>query len=171
MKYLVLASAMLFCVLVFGSPAYGACSGGKIDGIYHTSCFPWDNTSPNFDGYITGTFTQNDTKRLQRAINASFGKLIFDEGDYFIDNELTVYSYRILEGTGRGVYFAKPTPNPMPSPTPTPQVASDLTSKIIQTANNKAIFKIGEGIYSVSIRDMALTSGLNATGTIGILFR
>ncbi len=171
MKYLVLASAMLFCVLVFGSPAYGACSGGKIDGIYHTSCFPWDNGSPNFDGYITGTFTQNDTGRLQRAINASFGKLIFDEGDYFIDNELTVYSYRILEGTGRGVYFAKPTPNPMPSPTPTPQVASDLTSKIIQTANNKAIFKIGEGIYSVSIRDMALTSGLNATGTIGILFR
>jgi hypothetical protein len=167
MKYLGLAIAFLFCVMVFSQPAYGQCSGGKIDGIYHTSCYPWTSG----DGTISGTTTLNDTPRLQRAINAAFGKLLFDEGDYFLNDELTVYSYRILEGTGRGVYFAQPTPTPLPNPTPTPQAPSDLTSKIIQTANNKAIFKIGEGIYSVSIRDMALESGLGATGTIGILFR
>ena len=170
MKYLGLAISLLLCVLVFGLPAYGQCSGGKINGEFHTSCYPWDNTSPHNDGFITGTTTHNDTKRLQRAIDEALGKLIFDEGDYFIDCDLKLYPYRTLEGTGRAVYFAPPTPTPLPSPTPTPAAPSYPSSKIIQTHSGKAIFRIGEDVTNVSIRNLALESGLDATGTMGILF-
>ena len=90
----------------------------------------------------------DDTARLQAAISLKAGKVIFNESNYEIYGHLNVYSYRILEGT---------TTNPF-----------DLYggSNIKQKTNGESIFLIGEGIYDVAIRDMALVGG--ATQTIGI---
>jgi hypothetical protein len=154
---------LLLLAFAFGANAYGqSCSGGQINGIYHTSCFPWQSGAntlsiPKSSGG-TNVTVNNDTPRLQRAINAALGKLVFDEADYFISDELTVYSYRILEGTGRSSYLG----------TITPGAPNHLSSKIVQTANNKSIFKIGMQVYDVSIRDLALVAGYGTSGTIGI---
>ncbi len=169
MKYIGLTIMLTICILFSGQAVYAQCDGvGRINGIFHTSCFTWNGGSPDFDGYITGTSRKSDTGRLRRAIAKAFGKLVFDERDYFIDDELTVYSYRILEGTGRSVYEPIPLPSPVPTPSPTPG-PEDYTSRIIQTAEDKAIFRIGEGARAISIRDMTLMGQTGKTGTIGIL--
>lgn len=137
---------------------------GKINGIYHTSCFDWVMA----DGYISGSL-KNDKGRLQRAINAAFGKLIFDEADYFIgkgkDNtgHLDLFPWRILEGTGKGDFGDPTTP-----------ANSHQTSKIIQMSDGEPIFKIGPNVKDVAIRDLALvggspTLGKGTVGAIGIL--
>lgn len=170
MRYLCLAIALLFFMHIGSQSTYAQCSSGKINGIYHTSCFPWISG----DGTITGTTTLNDTPRLQRAIDAAYGKLVFNEGDYFIDGDLTLHSYIIIEGTGRTAAYTKPTPTPMPSPTPTPTNPGFPSSKIVQTVG-EPIFRIGESVYGVSIRDIALTTYNSVSindpiaGSIGVL--
>jgi hypothetical protein len=111
------------------------CTAGKRNGIAYTNC--WADTG-------------DDTARLQSAIAApsSVGKLIFNEENYTISDELPVYAFRILEGnsvnTGAGFN----------------------TSKITQTTPGKAIFRIGAGVFDVSIRDLGLV-GQSGSG-IGI---
>lgn len=165
MKLLHYSVAVLFLVLLFGvnTNAQSTCTGGKIDGVYHTSCYPWlsgDGTLsiPNFWGGSNVT-VNNDTPRLQRALSAAFGKIIFDEADYFINDELIIFSYRLITGTGRSGYLGTISPGSPNHP----------TSKIVQTANNKAVFKIGMQVYDVSIRDLTFVGGYGTTGTIGIL--
>jgi hypothetical protein len=74
---------LLLLAFAFGANAYGqSCSGGQINGIYHTSCFPWQSGAntlsiPKSSGG-TNVTVNNDTPRLQRAINAALGKLVFD---------------------------------------------------------------------------------------------
>lgn len=127
----------------------------------YTSCWPWNDQTdlrlPNGE--------PNDTPRLNRAIAATLGKVIFDEDNYYLGkpiipvgqqptqeqltSTLTLYSFRIIEGTGR-------------SP-----ATAHQSSKIIQTQENSAIFSIGPNVTDVSIRDLALIG--QASGTIGIL--
>lgn len=140
-----------------------SCSSGKINGIFHTSCYPWQSG----DGTLNvvsqpGGSTvskNNDRPRLQRALNDALGRIVFDEADYFINDELIVYSYRTIVGTGRSSYLGTiNTSNPL-----------HPSSKIVQITNNKAVFKIGTAVQDVSIRDLALVAGYDTTGTIGIL--
>jgi hypothetical protein len=154
---------MMLLIFLFGINAFGqTCSNGQINGIFHTSCYPWQTgdgtlSIPNGAG---GTVTKNnDTPRLQRAIAAALGRLVLNEADYFINDSLTVYSYRTIVGTGRSPYLG----------TINPYYSNHPSSKIVQTANNKSIFKIGEGVSDVAIRDLSLVSGYNTSGTMGIL--
>src|SRR3954469_1077069 len=101
MKQLILLIVVLFLAGISVSTAYGQCSGGQINGIFYTSCFPHSTalsdgtiTIPNTAANTTTVTVNNDTPRLQRAITASLGRLVFNEADYYINNELTIYSYR-----------------------------------------------------------------------------
>jgi hypothetical protein len=153
MKFSSLSIFVLVCVCVFVINVKGqTCTNGKINGIYYTSCFLW--VSGNGTLNLNGTNYHNDWRRLQDAIDASLGKLIFNEGQYVIDDELTVHSYRILEGTGRR---SQNTPD------------THITTRVIQKRSDKAIFKIGESVSDVSIRDMALEGISTHEGMIGIL--
>jgi hypothetical protein len=168
MRSLRLFTAILFLGFVYATSVYATrpissnCDAlGRINGIYYTSCFPWSISSPA-DGTISFGIVNvhNDTARLQYAIQQAYGKLVFNEGDYYIDDELPVYSYRTLIGTGRETYADPSSPNVY------------LTSKIIQTNGSKSIFTIGGSINSVAIRDIGLTAlltGRQANNTVGIL--
>lgn len=146
-----------------------SCSGGKINGIYHTSCYPWNSTQgtltfPNGATTAPTTVTKhNDGPRLQLALNDALGRLVFDEADYYIDQELAVYSYRTIVGTGRSSYLGDAN-YPIPS-----TYSNHPSSKIVQVGSSKAIFKIGEGVQDVAIRDLALVSGFGTSGNYGIL--
>jgi len=170
MKKTTVISVFVILLLTFTSDVLGqSCSGGKINGIYYTSCFTRysneENTGvdhlnvPITSGSGTTVAVPNDTRRLKDAIVASLGRLVFNEGDYYIDEELPLYSYRTLEGTGRSSYLG----------TINGYYPNHPSSKIIQTEDNLSIFKIGEGITDVAIRDLALVAGYGTSGTIGIL--
>jgi len=92
----------------------------------------------------------DDTTRLQSAINLAAGKVVFNEVDYEISGALTLHSYRVLEGVAANPY------------------STYGGAQITQTADNTAIFEIGEGILNVSIRDLALVGDAETEGTIGI---
>lgn len=123
----------------------------RINGIYHTSCFPWLTT----DGKIMykGVEKNNDQPRLQRAVWSTYygGKIIFNEPLYYVDRPIELVSFLILEGMGK-------------------QNESYGTSKIILTADNTHIFRFRGGINQVSIRDMTLEADPPTNNnTIGIL--
>ncbi|MBK9765660.1 MAG: hypothetical protein IPP63_00820 [Chloracidobacterium sp.] len=146
-----------------------SCSSGQINGVFHTSCYPWTSGDGTFtipNGATSGTTTvtkHNDQPRLQRALNAALGRLVFDEAYYYINDELTVYSYRTIVGTGRSSFVGNASYPILPSS------SYHLSSKIVQVGTSKAIFKIGEGVQDVSIRDLALVSGFGTSGNYGIL--
>jgi len=117
-------------------------SNGEIHDIYYMSCF----------ARLSGETT--DDERIQRAINAiPSGKLIFNEGLYTVDDTVTLHGYLTLEGTSTNTLAETSIPT---------------SSHIKMTATNKAIFKIGETVYDVAIRDLGL-SATSRTGTVGIL--
>lgn len=117
-------------------------SNGKIHGVYYMSCFARQGSETT------------DDERIQRAINAiPSGKLVFNEGLYTVDDTVTLKSFLVLEGTSTNTLAESSIPT---------------SSHIKMTAANKAIFKIGENVYDVSIRDLGLSAS-NSTGTIGIL--
>jgi hypothetical protein len=164
MKTFNMILTVMFMTVAFGITAAGQqiCTGG----ILFTSCYPWTSAAttgyPNGDGFLPNG-KPNDTPRLQRAIDANPAKIVFNEAEYYLgvpaaspsySPTLNVKSYRILEGTGRSAGVGTPI---------------HLTSKIIQTKDNAAIFKIGTGINEISIRDIALVAGAGTTGTMGIL--
>jgi hypothetical protein len=162
-KYFCTTIALFLFLLVFNLTSFAAaCDELPINGVYYTSKFCWVLG----DGYISGTSQQNDTPRLQDAIDKSFGKLVFDEANYFINNDLTLHSYLIVEGTGRAKDLPTPLASPTPSPTPTPE--TNLSTKIVQTATGKSVFKIGADKYYISVRDMSLMAS-STNGTVGIL--
>jgi len=137
MKKLLLIIVMLGSLALNGlGQNNNGCSGGMRNGIIYTDC--WADTG-------------DDTTRLQSALSLAAGKVVFNESNYTIDDSLTIYSYRSLEGT---------TSNPY-----TTYGGSNIT----QTTNNKPIFTIGEGIYNVTIQNLALVAGSGTSGTIGIL--
>lgn len=110
--------------------------------VYYTSCFPRQG------GETT------DHQRVQRAVNTiPTGKLIFNEGYYVFSDTVVLRPFLILEGTSTSTLAEAGYPS---------------GSHIKMTASNKAIFKIGENIYDVVIRDMGLSAS-SANGTIGIL--
>ena len=115
------------------------CSNGQRYGITYTDC--WVDAG-------------DDTLRLQAAINRAVGKVIFNESNYTISQPLTVHSYRILEGTTKNPYSV--------------YGASNITQTVSTTSSPQSIFQIGENIYDVSIRDLALVGGTGTTGTVGI---
>lgn len=120
------------------------CSNGKINGIYHTSCY---------------ADTGDDTQRIQQVVDAASvtgGKIIFNEAQYEVSSSITLNSFLILEGQAVGSLDSLP------------------TTRIKLTAVNKSIFNIGSGIYEVSVRDIALvatstdkTIGIKAEGNNG----
>lgn len=117
-------------------------TAGKIHGIYYMSCFP----------RLSGETT--DDERIQRAVNAiPSGKLIFNEGLYTVDNTVTLHGYLTLEGTSTNTLAETSIPT---------------SSHIKLTASNKAIFKIGETVHDVAIRDLGL-SATSRNKTYGIL--
>lgn len=156
-KFLLIFATIMFMMCLTSSSFGQICTGS----ISHTTCFPYisgDGVLPNGE--------PNDTPRLNRAITATLGKLIFNESEYFLGNavglnhpaELTLFSYRIIEGTGKSVGVG----------------LFHNSSKIIQTAANKSIFKIGPSVYDISIRDIVLIGGAfdaanKPDRTVGIL--
>lgn len=117
-------------------------SSGKIHGIYYMSCFD----------RLSGETT--DDERIQRAVNAiPSGKLIFNQGLYTVDNTVTLHSFLTLEGTSTNTLAETSIPT---------------SSHIRMTATNKAIFKIGETVFDVAIRDLGLSASTKLA-TIGIL--
>jgi hypothetical protein len=147
----------LFCVsvmvLLASADIYGVTCGNAIT--YTSIGNPRVTVSPPT---IPSTSIYDDTSRLQALITACTGKIIFDEAGYNIYGTLTLYSARLLEGSGNTGVLSFP------------------SSKIVQYAN-APIFKIGPGIYNVAIRDMALLGALDLrdeegdinTNTQGIL--
>jgi hypothetical protein len=146
---------------VFGQTASQICGNG----IVYTSCEPWrpighpQGTDGQIPAVINGvtTMVNDDTKRLNRLMSANANKIVFNEAMYYINSDLIVKPYQILEGTGLSPLVALPS-----SPV-------HLTSRIIQTATGKSIFKIGPSVNDVSIRDIAMIGGAGTTGTVGIL--
>jgi len=98
----------------------------------------------------------DDTGRIQRAVDAiPSGKLIFNEGSYLVSNTINLDyldSFLVIEGTSTNNLVGSVT----------------TSSHIRMTATNKAIFKIGENVFDVTIRDLGLSADSN-TGTVGIL--
>lgn len=135
---------VVFAANGFSRPLSSNCDSiGRINGVFHTSCYPWISTDGTLS--VNGTTQHNDTARLKFLIEAdtTTGKIFFDEAGYFIDDSIRLKSFRTLIGTGR------------------PSVVTDpnyYTSRIVQTANGKAVFTIGGSINFVSIRDIALIS-------------
>lgn len=136
MKKLLMVAAIIgsFALVSFGQNANG-CTGGVRNGNVYTDCW---------------TDTGDDTSRLQSALSTQVGKVIFNESNYSINDSLTIYSYRSIEGTTSNPYTVYG------------------GSNIVQTTNNKPIFTIGEGIYNVTIEKLALVAGSGTSGTIGI---
>ncbi|HEV7645507.1 MAG TPA: hypothetical protein VGO50_16310 [Pyrinomonadaceae bacterium] len=122
-------------IAVNGQNANG-CTSGVRNGIFYTDC--WTRGSD-----------PDDTIRLRNAINAAYGKLIFNEGNYYISGALPLHPYIVIEGTGKAS-----------------STSWTAVSKIVQNTANTAIFTIGEGQYEITIRDLALVG--NNSGTIGI---
>ncbi|MET0753908.1 MAG: hypothetical protein ABWZ66_11065 [Pyrinomonadaceae bacterium] len=115
-------------------------SAGQIHGIYYMSCFARNSGETD------------DTLRIRRAVNAiPSGKLIFNEGDYTVSDTIDLHGNLFIEGTSANTLV-----NSIPT-----------SSHIRLTVANKAIFKIGEGIFDVVIRDLGLSAS-STTGTIGI---
>ena len=133
-------------------------SRGRIAGNYHTSCYAWvsgDGTIP-----VSGTNVHNDTARLKYIFDdatrtSEFGKIVFDEAAYYINDSIPLKSYRTVIGTGRAS-ISDPTNTGYP------------TSRIIQMGDSKPIFTIGGSINDVAVRDIALVAGPGTSGTIGI---
>ena len=141
----------------YARPLKSGCDSlGRINNVFYTSCFPWQSS----DGTITtGSSTvNNDTPRLKYLLESSstIGKIIFDEEGYYINDSIILYSYRTVIGSGRA---------PINSPT----VYGYASSRIVQTASDKAIFVIGAATFSSAVRDLALVGGIGTTGTVGIL--
>lgn len=135
---------------------------GRIAGIYHTSCFLWLAADGNIS--VSGTLVKNDTPRLKYIFEDStrtseYGKIVFDEPAYYINDSIRLHSFRTLTGTGRA---ALSDPNDINNP------INIGTSRIIQMGNNKAVFFIGGSVQDVAIRDIALIGGPGTSGTIGI---
>ena len=170
MKKTTLIFALAIALITIGtinSYAY-TCGPNKIT---YTSSNPW--TSANGTVTADGGTRNNDWVRLNWMLTNCVGKIIFDEGDYYLGNppsgqapsgsnppNLPVYSYRILEGNGRKSAYD----------------SAFSTSRIVQTVANSSIFTIGPSVYDVSIRDLAMvgtavTSGENSQpdNTVGIL--
>ncbi|MCU0239384.1 MAG: hypothetical protein MUC29_08075 [Pyrinomonadaceae bacterium] len=80
--------------------------------------------------------TGDDTARLQAVINMAVGKIVFNENDYSISAPLTLYAFRIIEGQGVNTY--------------------GFPSTKITATSGGSIFKIGPGVFDVSIRDLGL---------------
>lgn len=161
MKKLASIISLTIIIIIVGSLNISAQTCGN--GITYTSNFPW--------GSVHGTLStsngtkHNDTTRLQNLLTQCSGKIIFDESEYYINDSLPVYAYRLLEGSGSGsntVSNAASYPN---------NYALLPSSKIIQTVN-KPIFIIGTNVYEIAIRDMALIGGISPssnTNLFGIL--
>jgi hypothetical protein len=159
--------AMSVCLILAITNANGGVCG---KGITYTSSFPWVSGNGTITTGTVPTSTinngikNNDTIRLKDILTQCQGKIIFDESEYYINDTLTVYAFRILEGSGTGSFTKSNTPA---YPNNTPVYPS---SKIVQMAN-KPIFRIGSAIYDVAIRDLAMVGGIATTNTdlIGIL--
>jgi hypothetical protein len=165
MKNLVNTLAALFFGLIFSSMAMAMCPEAPINGVYYTSSFCWMDDIGH--AWIPLKSEHDDTERLQRAINKAKGKLVFDEANYWITDELIVHEDLILEGTGRARNAPVPVPSPTPMGGPTPE--TNLSTKITQWSDGKAIFRIKQETWSISIRDMTLLAGgPDKSGTIGI---
>lgn len=120
-------------------------SDGRVNKIYYTSCFK-KLTAPPYN-------ETDDTGRLKAAL-ANIGKIVFNEPVYYISDPLDVYAHRILEGTGKGSTNSFGYNN----------------SKIIITSTNESIFRIGEAVKEVSIRDITfISNGGVSDNNVGIL--
>jgi hypothetical protein len=114
-------------------------------GVYYMSCF------------LRGNGQTDDTLRIQFAVDFIVsGKLIFDERNYTVTGPINLHSYLILEGAGTGTTY-------IPSPS---QIT--LTSSGSKTTP-KGIFKIGESVYDVTIKDLGLQAAPLTNYTYGIL--
>src|ERR1051325_283957 len=116
---LAIAFLLLGCLTTVGhGQTYNNTNGfsnGQRYGITYTDC--WVDTG-------------DDTLRLQAAINRAVGKVIFNESNYTISQPLTVYSYRILEGTTKNPYSV--------------YGASNITQTVSTTSSPQSIFQIGD---------------------------
>lgn len=129
----------LICAGNISAQSANGCSGGKRLGIFYTDCW---------------TDTGDDTTRLQSAIDAATGKLIFNEDGYSINDTLTLHSHLVIEGLSTKKYDV-----------------STPTQRITQTADSESVFFIGAGARQISIRDLGLYSDGTAvsSNTNGIL--
>jgi hypothetical protein len=168
MRYLVTSTFICVCLLVLAANTFGqgtgcitsgADAGKRNDGNYYTDCFPWVSGDGTLSVSGVGT-VHNDTARLRAAINAAYGKLIFNEADYYINDDLPLHSFMIIEGTAVNTSTAH------------------HTSFITQTGSGKSIFKIAPGqitsnptnvpiIQEIAIRDIGL-KGNGSAGNYGI---
>ena len=145
-------SIILFCATAASAVGTGCItSGGEVgtrgDKIFYTDCFDWVSG----DGNIGDAFsTNNDQPRLQRAIDAATsgatatGKLIFNEGQYFVKGTLTLHSDSVLEGLG------------VTANQPPPSAGTGPKVRLIETTDSTSLFSIGSGIHSVAIRDLGM---------------
>ncbi len=133
-----IGSVFLFAAIaVFFTTAVTAqgtgCSGGKrAEGVYYTDCYPWISG----DGLLPDGTTPNARARLQRAIDGSTGKLVFNEDNYYIGGTLNLHSFATLEGLST---VANTTPSGV---------------RLIQTQDNTSVFFIGSDIHDIAIRNM-----------------
>lgn len=115
-------------------------SGQRNDGAFYTDCYPQWSGEPD------------DTLRLQRAVDAATGKLVFNEGDYDISATIKLHSYLTIEGLAPARYVG-------PVPSPTPGTNPTFQARIILNNNNQSVFYIGSGMHQISIRDLGLYYG------------
>lgn len=123
---------------IFGQNANG-CSSGKRNGIYYTDC--WTRASGVYE----------DGPRLQAAIDATVGKLVFNEAVYYSYQQLNLPSYITLEGLSSG---------------------SETSGSVVihLVGEDLALFYIGPDKHGIAIRDMGFynESAPDTDGNIAI---
>lgn len=126
------------------------CNNAKVNGVFYMELCPRLNVP------IVPVNETNDTARIRRAIDAvevgGGGRLVFSlsqygNGTYYVDDTIDLKSSMIIEGvTKRSVNGAS-------------------ASTIVQLATDKALFRIKDNKFDITIRDIGLRGTRLPNGT------